>query len=159
VVVPCCSAFDNADCPDAVAGAAPPAEDEDAGVEGVAPKEKDDAGQYCFNCGKTGHTLWHCPEPKENGNQPLLLYCCFLLLFVLAFYHHFYFYFFIVAGPAILPFLLPGGFKFAKCFICKEQGHLSGTCTSHRTRTTAHAPPHTHHRTRTTAHARHYSQG
>lgn len=29
--------------------------------------EKEDAAAYCFNCGQSGHTLWKCPQPKENG--------------------------------------------------------------------------------------------
>lgn len=104
--------------------------------------------KWCFGCRARGHTLENCPKvqayvcPKsqsaggqEDGNVLLCFNCgskgtpatCTIVLSLCA---------------CLTSYPLPGhsvwmcpeprdgdGFKFAVCFICKQQGHLSRQCT------------------------------
>jgi zinc finger CCHC domain-containing protein 9 len=70
--------------------------------------------RVCFNCRKPGHTVNECPEGKKDAEQGTgVCYKCGST-------EH--------SITACKVRLEPGNFPFAKCFICKEMGHLSKQC-------------------------------
>jgi hypothetical protein len=80
-------------------------------------KSEGNLKKFCYNCGESGHSLSMCPKPIENGNLMHFLYLCFPT--VLSLPNWFY---------SLNMILYTGGTKFASCFVCKQQGHLSKDC-------------------------------
>nr|GEY26002.1 zinc finger CCHC domain-containing protein 9 [Tanacetum cinerariifolium] len=69
--------------------------------------------KICLLCRQRGHSLKNCPDKKEDNIDQKLCYNCG------GFGH----------SLAMCPQPLEdGGTKYATCFICKEQGHLSKDC-------------------------------
>lgn len=69
----------------------------------------------CFNCRKAGHNLSECPEL----NKDLISTAGSGICFKCGSTEHTHFECRVVKGQE---------FKFAKCFICQEQGHISRQC-------------------------------
>lgn len=88
-------------------------------------KSEGNLKKFCYNCGESGHALSKCPKPIENGNPHTSIL-------------HIFWYFVSASGVTItaLPMwfhslntiVYTGGTKFASCFVCKQQGHLSKDC-------------------------------
>lgn len=71
--------------------------------------------KVCFNCRKAGHNLSECPEL----NKDLISTAGSGICFKCGSTEHTHFECRVVKGQE---------FKFAKCFICQEQGHISRQC-------------------------------
>ncbi|CAH0774453.1 unnamed protein product [Bemisia tabaci] len=69
----------------------------------------------CYNCRKSGHFVQDCPEYKKSVNEPTvetgICYKCGS-----------------TEHTSHECRLKHGSFRFAKCFICNEQGHISREC-------------------------------
>lgn len=71
--------------------------------------------KVCFNCRKSGHILSECLELGENRQEAIASGICFKCGST----EHTHFECKVVRGQE---------FKFAQCFICKEQGHIARQC-------------------------------
>lgn len=92
-------------------------------VRGVIKKERRNAEKslarlkkkVCFNCRKGGHTLSACPKLMDNGAQVVGNGICYKCGST----EHTHFQCKVNSGQS---------YKFATCFICKQEGHISRQC-------------------------------
>lgn len=71
--------------------------------------------QICFQCRQSGHLLSQCPELRNNGEQSTESGICFKCGST----EHQHTQCKVVRGD---------NYKFATCFICKQEGHISKQC-------------------------------
>lgn len=72
--------------------------------------------KVCLNCRKGGHSLADCPKMSESNKDAIPTGICYKCGST----EHTHFECKVVKNP--------NDFKFATCFICKEQGHISRQC-------------------------------